>query len=1122
MNILLVSQCDKRALTETRRILDQFAERRGDRVWQTPITQAGLDTLRKLLRKTARKNTAVACHWLRGRDHSELMWIVGDARRFNAEGSVPTNTTRSDILRDHDENDWLTGEDIRLVATLAALFHDLGKACQAFQTRLRGEGPHPANVYRHEWVSLRLIQAFVGQDDDASWLARLQDPAQMTTTHWEKCLKQAGLRDGEDPEARDNKPFADGVLPPLAAAVCWLVLSHHRLPVSNDETLTASQINAGLRELNSKWNQPFGSVTVKEAKPYWQFPYGLPCNDKLWRERVADIARQLAARPAMVWLDQPYPLHLARLTLMLADHHFSSQTVKPGWQAGKEDEIAFANTLSPAQKNDPKYRDRQFNQTLPEHLTGVARHAQTTARALPDIARALPTLGRHPLLQKRSANPRFAWQDKAYDLAASLRERAAAHGAFIVNMASTGCGKTLANARIMYALARPDTGFRCAFALGLRTLTLQTGHAFRDKLKLGEDQLAIRVGGVASRELFEQQAKDAKKVEETDTTAEATGSASSEALLDEGSAIHFEGNPDHPLLQQLSHDPSFNALLAAPLLVCTIDHLTPATEGTRGGRQIAPMLRLLSSDLVLDEPDDFSVEDMPALTRLVHWAGLLGSRVLLSSATLPPALVQCLFDAWLAGRAQYQQHRGQPGLPLDACCLWVDENGSQAANCGDSASFAAQHLAFARRRSDWLACQPPRRTAALLPLTGVPRSDKEDIFTPLASLLREQAWQLHAANHDRDPQSGKRVSIGLIRLAHIDKIYPLAQALYAQDAPDGSRIHLCVYHSQYPLLLRSAIERRLDAALTRHNPQALFSLPDIRARLDGCPAEDHLFIVLSSPVSEVGRDHSYSWAIAEPSSMRSLIQLAGRVRRHWPEPYAAQNLLILQHSLAAWLGKKPAYCRPGFENGSFELKAHDLATILPESDYRHPDARPRLLPRADLQPGYRLVDLEHARLAADLNQTHTPARRRGEGAQPRLCAASCWAIPRTSLHGALQRTQPFRQSHGEEWEMVLLPDGEGGISLKRREAGDRKGETRESENDHLIHTIPDTALLTGEGIRPWGNEDYLAELAQLASTMDMDDTDCARRYGSLVLRINTENLQGWHFHPALGFCQKRD
>ena len=52
MNVLLISQCDKRALTETRRILDQFGERRGERTWQTPITQAGLDTLRQLLQSS--------------------------------------------------------------------------------------------------------------------------------------------------------------------------------------------------------------------------------------------------------------------------------------------------------------------------------------------------------------------------------------------------------------------------------------------------------------------------------------------------------------------------------------------------------------------------------------------------------------------------------------------------------------------------------------------------------------------------------------------------------------------------------------------------------------------------------------------------------------------------------------------------------------------------------------------------------------------------------------------------------------------------------------------------------------------------------------------------------------
>ncbi len=65
MNVLLVSQCTKKAREESCRIIDQFAERMGTSTWQTAITMEGLATLRKLLRKTARRNTAVACHWLK-------------------------------------------------------------------------------------------------------------------------------------------------------------------------------------------------------------------------------------------------------------------------------------------------------------------------------------------------------------------------------------------------------------------------------------------------------------------------------------------------------------------------------------------------------------------------------------------------------------------------------------------------------------------------------------------------------------------------------------------------------------------------------------------------------------------------------------------------------------------------------------------------------------------------------------------------------------------------------------------------------------------------------------------------------------------------------------------------
>ena len=137
MNILLISQCQKRALTETRRILDQFGERKGERTWQTPITQIGLDTLRKMLRKTARKNTAVSCHWIRSANLTELLWIVGDAKQFNAQGSVPTNLTERNILRVSDENDWHSLTLIRMAAEMAALWHDFGKASVLFQNKLK-------------------------------------------------------------------------------------------------------------------------------------------------------------------------------------------------------------------------------------------------------------------------------------------------------------------------------------------------------------------------------------------------------------------------------------------------------------------------------------------------------------------------------------------------------------------------------------------------------------------------------------------------------------------------------------------------------------------------------------------------------------------------------------------------------------------------------------------------------------------------------------------------------------------------------------------------------------------------------------------------------------------------
>lgn len=100
MMVTFVSQCDKKAIARSRRVLDAFADRIGDNTWQTVITQEGLLAVKKLLRKTATKNTAVSCHWIRSRARSELVWVVGNRNKFNHEGLVPVNTTLNEVPMD--------------------------------------------------------------------------------------------------------------------------------------------------------------------------------------------------------------------------------------------------------------------------------------------------------------------------------------------------------------------------------------------------------------------------------------------------------------------------------------------------------------------------------------------------------------------------------------------------------------------------------------------------------------------------------------------------------------------------------------------------------------------------------------------------------------------------------------------------------------------------------------------------------------------------------------------------------------------------------------------------------------------------------------------------------------
>lgn len=1078
-------------MPETRRVLDQFAERKGDRTWQTPITLQGLNTLRKLLKKTARRNTAVACHWVRSKNYTELLWIVGNQRKFNIDGTVPTNITQRNILRSEDENSWNTAEDMALLAGIAALFHDIGKANKLFQQKIDPEVvTNNSEPYRHEWVSLKLFLAFVGDLNDQQWLEKLSTVKPSD----DKSLLQA-LK-AQLPENNKVSPFKQ-FEQPLAQAVGWLILTHHKLPfvkAERGETVKVSKANSHLKnKLTARWNSPQinnADWTKTQLTQVWQFSLGTSLKSEKWCRKARILASRALKRQSFYqqstnWLDDKYTLHLSRLALMLADHHYSSMPANKFDQDSKYK--VYANS------------DRetgQLKQKLDEHLIGVYKHSLRFVRMLPSLKPSLPAISDIKTLKRRNKLSQFQWQDRAYDVAKLISTDTEQQGFFGVNMASTGRGKTLANAKIMYGLSNSRDGCRFSVALGLRTLTLQTGEALKQRLALADDDLAVLIGSQAVKQLYDLDKEQKDQSDKTDKLN--TGSESENELLDEDQYVQYQGVLVDGVLQQwLANKPKLHKLVSAPILVSTIDHLMPATEGARGGKQIAPMLRLLTSDLVLDEPDDFDIADMPALCRLVNWAGVLGSRVLLSSATLPPSALEALFASYLEGRSHFNKARGINNK-AGVVCAWFDEFSTTSQNCIGQQEFSTEHQSFVSKRSGKLRKQPGLHKALLSNPIPASNNGQEAIWA-LSQEILTNACRLHQ-EHKQEIRQGTYVSLGLVRMANINPLVAVAKQLFVAQPIENTHIHLCIYHSQFPLIVRSKIENTLDSVLDRTDKKALSKHPEIVAGLKCSPAKNHIFIVLASPVIETGRDLDFDWAIAEPSSMRSIIQLAGRVQRHRREPATSANIVLLNNNYKSLVLKgKPAFCRPGFETETFKLKQHQLKDVLIEEQYQHITAIPRISQAPKLNWQNNLVDLEHYHLQQAL---FDKAGKEG---------AYHWWDKACHLTYQLQSHTPFRASSPSNDYYLRITEDEQGYQQDIIRWY-QNGEAKEVNSEFSIEQFEPS-----KHVSLWAVQDYTTLLTELSEKLEQSTEYSSAVFGAINLR---ESKHNWNYSNEFGFYQE--
>ena len=210
--------------------------------------------------------------------------------------------------------------------------------------------------------------------------------------------------------------------------------------------------------------------------------------------------------------------------------------------------------------------------------------------------------------------------------------------------------------------------------------------------------------------------------------------------------------------------------------------------------------------------------------------------------------------------------------------------------------------------------------------------------------------------------------MGVVRMGNINPCVYLSRFLMQSDWQEDYRAYIMVYHSRQILLMRHEQEKYLDKILKRKKENAFTAeINDevLRYHIDHTAENNILFIVVATPVEEVGRDHDFDWALLEPSSFRSIVQMAGRVRRHRPVTEQHENnIAVMPYNLNAMQNEiidkktdKLAYRNPGYEvSERYRLLSHDMQTLAGQYiEQQKIDACPRIMKPEQLKPGFNMV-----------------------------------------------------------------------------------------------------------------------------------------------------------------------
>lgn len=733
---------------------------------------------------------------------------------------------------------------IEFIKTVCFL-HDIGKANTIFQNKIRLNNVKEKDFIRHEVNSLFIIDFIVNKNINQNNYENVTNE-EITEYIIDKYLKKnVGIIDKKD----------DFNLKLMKS----IILVHHK-----DVNINENKIDTNIED-NLSLNERFEYFNTNNKE---EFKINIT-NDKILFKNIVEKVNYLM-NIDLINMDFEYIFIIGKFVLMNSDYLSSSNhkfynkfSLEKKEKYEKDKDKLFAKSFELVRDQD----DNIFylNQTLLTHVKAVEKNSIYFLKLiLKEIElNKMSEKLINELVKKEVSTGRYKWQDYVLDKIENKDE-----GEFIVVSSSTGSGKTKF---VSKAMAKLSNNKRINVAMGLRNLTLQTKTAYAKQLKNKylEKEVSCLIGSDISKVIYD-------KNKDEDNYYE----------VEDDFIIDSDFNVDNRLDAIVKTEKN-RILLQSPILISTIDYLMRATQDKK---YLNAMLRVATSDLVLDEVDNYEINDLLAISKLIYMTALFGNKVTISTATANNELVKLLLGQYINGYKKYAKMHNKQNVKFSFITdvkIDAEEYFYKTYNININEEYGEKLSNYFNELINEYVSKLTNNTKHKVKFISL-RDDKT-----LNSYVKEAS-----DNHKEIDESGIQRSVGLCRVANINSAINIYLYLLNKNRNDKDELIVPIlYHSQIPLIFRSMLEYNLDNDLNRSNNKKLkdtFLFKDIESKYK--EYKKITIVVIATPIEEVGRDHDFDWTIMEPSSLRQMIQTAGRVCRHrdiYPE---TENIYILNEN----------------------------------------------------------------------------------------------------------------------------------------------------------------------------------------------------------------------------------